>query len=124
MLKWKILFGVVAAFFILELVSMPFKTSLDFGDLIGMIFSGLTLIPLYGYAYKLRIGNKYIAATIFIVNAIVMAIGLIYALALLIANFNGYAVTVFVAVLVCSYLYLLPQYRYAFQSNSIWVVDS
>lgn len=120
MKKWKFVFFVSALSFLLDLIKIPFKSDLEFFDFMLAIFNGLSLFPIYGYAYQLAIGNKAIAIITFILNSIAALVA--YSLFVWLA-FNNPSTILFVGlgvVVLPIGLYLYPQFMYAFKSEQLW----
>jgi len=128
MKKWKALFWLVAIFFAIDLLGMPFSNNIDMSDLIGLVISGISLIPLYGYAYQVAIGTKLTSTLIFLFNALaVLAVlaGLLYGVILALDGIGLFQVLWFSFILASfGAIYLYPQFMYAFKSNSLWVPNA
>jgi len=122
MKKWKALFWLVAIFFAIDLLGMPFSNNIDMSDLVGLVISGISLIPLYGYAYQVAIGTKLTSTLIFLFNALTVLAGLLYGVILALDGIGLFQVLWFSFVLASfGAIYLYPQFMYAFKSNSLWV---
>ena len=75
----KDIFWACALLFVGQLVTTPFSSDGTPWDVARLITSGLSLVPLYGYAYQVAIGNKAIAILIFGYNAIWLTAALLLA---------------------------------------------
>ncbi len=120
MRKWKFVFFVAALSFLSDLIKIPFKSDLEFFDFMLAIFNGLSLFPIYGYAYQLAIGNKPIAIITFVLNSVVALVA--YSLFGWFA-FNNQSTFLFVGLGLVALpigLYLYPQFMYAFKSERLW----
>ncbi|WP_390449890.1 hypothetical protein, partial [Pseudoalteromonas sp. MTN2-4] len=119
--KWKFLFAFVAFITFLELVGLPFKENLKYSDFLSVIVSASTLIPIYGYAYGVAIGNKTIAILIFVLNVLIF--GGISLLWLVLYTFNQFSLIQLLFSL-GAFAFLLfvayPVYMYAFRSDALW----
>ncbi|GGB21903.1 hypothetical protein [Agarivorans gilvus] len=125
MKKWKALFWLVAIFFARDLLGMPFSNNIDMSDLIGLVISGISLIPLYGYAYQVAIGTKLTSTLIFLFNALAVLAGLIYGVILALGGIGMFQVLWFSFILAAfGAIYLYPQFMYAFKSNSLWLKNA
>ena len=114
----------MAVLFGIQLIGVPISGGQSFGSLIGLVIGGLSLIPLYGYAYEVAIGSKRIAIAIFSFNSFVSVFGII---SLVVAIWEHFGVVQMVASslgLVFAWLYLYPQFAYAFRSNELWSVNA
>lgn len=117
---WRILFGILLIFFVLDIVGLPFEDNLTFSDAIWLTISGLSLIPVYGYAYQVAIGSKLIAIIILMFNLPALMFGM-YLSTILFANFESVVqLFLFVLGLVAVGVIIYPMYRYAFQSDHLW----
>lgn len=124
MKKWKILFGVVAFLVVLEFITFPFKENIGVYDFIGLIFSGFSLIPLYGYAYSIAIGNQIIAIIIFCLNAIAVAIISVLAVIIFLNNITIIQFIFSILGLSLAILFIFPQFMYAFKSSKLWLSNA
>ena len=120
MKKWKIIFWIAGLSFALQIINVPLSKNPGLSDTIGMLITGFTLVPLYGFAYKIAIGTRTIAIAIFLINFVILVFS-IYWLVLYTMNhismvqlfFSGFAL--FVAL-----LFFYPVFAYAFKSKEIW----
>jgi hypothetical protein len=124
MKKWKLLFWFVAFFFTMEMLSIPFSDNLEVWDFTGVIFSGISLIPLYGYAYQVVIGSKVIAIIIFLLNAFGVGAGAVYGAVMLVSSFSLFMLMASTVSIGCSLIYIYPQFMYAFKSNALWASNA
>jgi hypothetical protein len=121
MKKWKIIFCIAALFWFLSLVKLAFyKADLSLISLISPITCGVSLVPLYGYAYQKPIGTKLIAVLIFIVTALMSAFGFILAVLINYESPNIYTLIGFFVLFLVLFSILYPQFMYAFKSNALW----
>ena len=82
------------------------------------------MIPLYGFAYQVAVGNKPIAIGIFFVNTFLFCLGLVWAVNIFIAE-PGFAQFIFSILGIGFFLVILyPQYKYAFKSSSLWASNA
>ena len=120
MKKWKILFGLVAFVFAIDLLTTPFSDDLHRSDFIDLIVTGFSLFPLYGFAYQVAIGSKGIAITIFCFNSLTSLFVIGYGLVKL---FLAPAIPVVIVLVIFALFYLVllyPQFMYAFKSDALW----
>ena len=120
MKKWKAVFFIWAFLVLLDFLSFPFKGNFDIYDVIGLVFLGISLIPIYGFAYTIAIGNQPIAIIIFSLNAFGTLIACAFGLNFF---FNNVSLLNFLSAmlgLTLSYIFIFPQYMYAFKSNDLW----
>jgi len=120
MKKWKFIFGIAALLFAIDLIQLPFRAQLEFSNFIAVIIGGLSLIPLYGYAYQIAIGNKPIAIAIFAVNVLISLAVLVTSAMPYFGNFGLGAILSIVCGVLFLAVFLYPQFMYAFRSNPIW----
>ena len=120
MKKWKAVFWILFVLFLLKIISIPLSGGAEFIDALILIYQGISLIPIYGYSYQIAIGSKTISIVIFSINFILIALSYIFFIYDLNVEYDAlfYSITLFSIFL--SYIYLLPQYRYAFKSDEIW----
>ncbi len=124
MKKWKFVFGLMLVLFIIQVIAVPLGEDQSISNLIGLIFGGLSIIPLYGYAYGVAIGSKVIAIAIFSINALAAVFGVI---ALILAVVEYFGVVQIIASglgLLFLWAFMYPQYAYAFRSNELWRVNA
>jgi len=120
MKAWKALFWLVLIFFILDLVKLPFSKNPGINDMISLFISGFSLMPIYGYAYQIGIGNKIIATIIFSINALGMAAANYFGMLMLLEEITRAQIILTIIALAISFIYLFPQFMYAFKSNHLW----
>lgn len=110
----------MAFLFAISLLEVPFGGDQSFVDLIFLVVSALSLIPLYGYAYSIAIGSKSIAIVIFTINFFLSLYGLFELVLGILQDYDPtiLGVNIFVLLFICLYMY--PQYAYAFRSNNMW----
>ena len=121
---WKEIFWACVLLFACQLVTTPFSSSGSFWDVVRLIASGLSLVPLYGYAYQVAIGNKAIAITIFGYNAIFLAIAFLLAVYVLVTEWSLFVLFLLVLLLAVSFAFLYPQYKYALDSDELWAAGA
>lgn len=117
---WKDVFWFFTLLFVLLAVVMPFSASLSWLDTLILLISGITLIPLYGYAHQIPIGSERIAGMLFACNALLAAAGLAWCVHALLTDWGAGRILVTCLALLYAFVYLYPQYRYAFRSQQIW----
>ena len=117
---WKDIFWACAFLFVIQLGTTPFSSTGTLWDVAILIISGLSLVPIYGYAYQVTIGNKAIAIVIFGYNAIFIFIALLLAVYTLITDWSLFLLFLVFLVVAVSFAYLYPQYKYAFDSDALW----
>ena len=120
MRRWKDIFWACALLFVVQLVTAPFHSSGTLWDVARLIISGLSLVPLYGYAYQVAIGNKAIAFLIFGYNAIFLTIALLLAVYGLLTEGSLFVLFLLFLFSAVSFAFLYPQYKYAFDSDDLW----
>lgn len=117
---WKDIFWACVLLFVTQVATTPFSSSGTPWDAARLIASGLSLIPLYGYAYQVAIGNKGIALLIFSYNAIFLAIALLLAVYALITKGSLFILFLVLLLSAVSFAFLYPQYKYACDSDELW----
>ncbi len=117
---WKRLFVILLVFFVFEIIGMPFEKSLGVSDAVWLIISGLSLIPIYGYAYQVAVGSKGIAITIFIANLPPIILGTYLAVLVYLNNQSVVQLLFSLLGFVVVGIIVYPMYRYAFYSNHLW----
>jgi hypothetical protein len=120
MKKWKLVFFIMAFLVLFDFLSFPFKSNINIYDFIGLIFLGLSLIPFYGFAYTIAIGNQPIAIIIFSLNAFGTLVACVFGLSFFFNNLSLLNFLFAVLGLSLSYIFIFPQYMYAFKSNHLW----
>lgn len=119
MKKWKILFWILAVLTLIQLIALPFSESIQY-EILSVIFSGITLIPIYGYSYQIAIGNKLVAIIIFSLNCLAFLVCILALSLLLSTSFSIFQLVVVLCILVVFWLIIYPQYAYAFKSGNLW----
>ena len=114
----------MAVLFAIQLIAVPLSGGQSVGSLIGLVIGGLSLIPLYGYAYGVAIGSKGIAIAIFSINGLVSVFGLISVVAAVWQHFGVVQAVASSLGLFFMWLYLYPQFAYAFRSNDLWSANA
>lgn len=120
MRRWKDIFWACAILFVLQLVTTPFAASGSLWDVVRLVVSGLSLIPIYGYAYQVAIGNRAIVMLIFGYNAIFLAVAFLFAAYALVTGWSVFILFSVLVLLAVSFAFLYPQYKYAFDSDELW----
>jgi hypothetical protein len=120
MKPWKDVFWACALLFGVQLVTTAFSSAGTLWDATKLLAGGLSLIPIYGYAYQVAIGNKAIAIVIFGYNTLFMLMVVLLALYVLVTQGSLFVLFLFVLLLALSFAYLYPQYKYAFDSDDLW----
>jgi hypothetical protein len=115
----KDIFWACTLLFVAQLATTPFSSGGTLWDVVTLITGGLSLVPLYGYAYQVAIGNKAIAIVIFGYNAIFLAIVLLFAIHALINNWSLFVLFLVFLLLAVSFAFVYPQYKYAFDSDDL-----
>lgn len=117
---WKIIFWLFLVIGLPLIIRFPFKDGNGIYDYLGAMMFVLSLIVIYGNAYRTAIGNKAIAITVFfIILAMVSYITYILVLALIGSNEIGEKIGISLSLLF-ALIYISPIFRYAFMSNEIW----
>ena len=125
MKMWKVFFWLIAFIFGFTLLKYPFQSTHEPADFFSMLFMGLPLISIYGYAYKVAVGSKPIAITIFMVNALTMgAVVLMILYRIIINGVNAGALAAFCVTSILCGIFLYPQFMYAFKSNNLWLENA
>ena len=114
----------MAVLFAIQVIAVPLGGGQSFGSLIGLIISGLSLIPLYGYAYAVAIGSKGIAIAIFSFNGLVSVFGLVSVVISVWQDFGVLQMVASTVGLLFMWMYLYPQYAYAFRSSELWSANA
>ena len=120
MKKWKIIFWVCAVIFALQIIQIPISRNHTIYDVISLLTTGFTLIPLYGFAYKVAIGSRAIAITIFAINLISLIGATYFAVLYTIENLNVVQLFFTLLAMLIVSLFFYPIYAYAFSSKDIW----
>lgn len=120
MKKWKVVFWVFAVFYVMGIISLPFQNDLDSSDFISLIFGGFSLIPLYGFANQITIGNKPIAIILFLINLATMGLVSLIGIIDTIENFSALQLLLTAIVSSLAAIFLYPQFMYAFKSKHLW----
>jgi hypothetical protein len=121
---WKDIFWACALLFVIQLGTTPFSSAGTLWDAARLVASGLSLVPLYGYAYQVAVGNKAIAIVIFGSNAIFLTIALLLAVYVLISEWSFFILFLVFLLVAVSFAFLYPQYKYAFDSDDLWVASA
>jgi len=120
---WRFVFCIVALVVGVSFISTPFNNP-KLQDFIGLILGGMSLIPLYGYAYNVAIGSKKISIAIFVLNIP----GVCYGALLAVLYFlSSPSITQFLLSSIGLSIFLLfiyPLYAYAFKSQQLWTRDT
>jgi len=117
---WKDIFWACALLFVIQLGTTAFSSAGTLWDVARLIISGLSLVPLYGYAYRVAVGNRAIAILIFGYNAIFVTVALLLAAHALITGWSLFILFLVVLLVALSFVFLYPQYKYAFDSDDLW----
>ena len=121
---WKDIFWACVLLFAAQLATTPFSSAGTLWDAGRLVTSGLSLVPLYGYAYRVAIGNRTIALLIFGYNAILLTVTLLLAVHTLITGGSVFILFLVSLLLAVSFAFLYPQYKYAFDSEDLWVAGT
>jgi len=117
---WKDVFWACALLFVVRLRASPFTSAGTLSDVTRLMISGLSLIPLYGYAYQVPIGNRAVAIVMFGYNAIFTTIALRLAVHVRVTVWGLTILFLVLLLLALSFVFLYPQYKYAFDSDDLW----
>lgn len=117
---WRDVFWACALLFVIQLVASPFSSAGTLWDVARLIISGLSLVPLYGYAYQVPIGNRAVAIVMFGYNAIFTIIAVLLAVHVLVTDWSVTMLVLVFLLLALSFVFLYPQYKYAFDSDDLW----
>lgn len=118
--KWKLLFWLVALFVAIGFISLPAKDNIDIWDFVGLIVSALSLIPLYGFSYSVPIGNKPFAIGVFALNAVKVSLTTFFMGYMMAVDFQLLGASLGLIYIGVLFIWLYPQFMYAFKSNEIW----
>jgi len=116
---WKDVFWACALLFVVRLRASPFTSAGTLSDVTRLMISGLSLIPLYGYAYQVPIGNRAVAIVMFGYNAIFTTIALRLAAHVRVTDWGLTILFLVFLLLALSFVFLYPQYKYAFDSDDL-----
>jgi len=119
MKKWKALAYLFSVFFIVNLITLPISDNLFIWDYLNSIVIGLSLVPLYGFAWQKTIGNKLTSILIFIFNLFCTAFALFYIGFDFVNSVNSFITFSITCILLTLLLY--PQYIYALESDGLWL---
>jgi len=123
--KWKI-FIYLYLFLLFIPVILQSVSKWDVGlnpvETLGFI---LAAIPIYGCAYRKRIGWRGLAKLIFFFNAIVFAISVLWGtfVLLVLQPLDIWMLALILAAVIVNILLLVPQYSYAYKFSEIWSSD-
>ena len=110
--------------FVLSLIELPFKNKIGIADFVGLILCGFSLIPYYGYAYQVAIGNQVIAIIIFFINLLLTGFASYPGVVYTVHNISFLQlVFVFLGIALTAIIFY-PQFMYAFKSKNIWSRDA
>lgn len=125
LLKWKVIFWLLAGLTSSDFFSVPTSDSVDLLGVLGLVASAVMLVPFFGYAYNAIIGAKKIWQVAFCIAMPILACQFVVEISfmsdLFVANPSGPAVFGAVFGGLAYLLLLLPAYRYAFKSNEFWL---
>jgi hypothetical protein len=117
---WKDIFWACVLLFVGHLATTAFSSSGSLVDVVRLIAIGISLTPLYGYAYQVAIGNRTIALFIFGYNAVFLTVALLFALFGLVTEGSLFVLLLVCLLLAVSFGFLYPQYKYAMDSDELW----
>jgi hypothetical protein len=117
---WKDIFWACVLLFIAHLATTAFSSSGSLVDVVRLVAIGISLIPLYGYAYQVAIGNRTIAFFIFGYNAIFLTVALLFAIFGLVTEGSLFVLLLVCLLLAVSFAFLYPQYKYAMDCDDLW----
>ena len=117
---WKDIFWACVLLFVVQLATTPFSAAGTLWDAVRLITSGLSLVPLFGYAYQVAIGNKATALLIFGYNAIFLTIAMLLAIYVLVTEGTLFILFLVFLLSAVSLAFLYPQYKYAVDSDDLW----
>ena len=120
MKKWKIIFWIYAVLFALQIIQIPMRSNHTIYDVIGLLITGFTLMPLYGFAYKIAIGSRAIAITIFAINLILLIGATYFAILYTLENLSIIQLFFTLLAMLIVSMFFYPIYAYAFSSKDIW----
>jgi hypothetical protein len=120
---WRDIFWACALLFVVQLCTTPFSSAGSLWDVARLIASGLSLVPLYGYAYQVAIGNKVTAGLIFGYNTIFLVIASLLSVYSLVTDWSAFVLMLVLLLLAVSFAFLYPQYKYAFDSDALWAAS-
>jgi hypothetical protein len=115
---WKVVFILTAFSFLLNALKLP--NNFHIITISFLFIEGLTLFPLFGYAYQMAIGSKIFSATIFIINSLIITGGWSYVFFGDHNELSNMGIIGFLIGGVITFLYIYPQFAYAFKSNELW----
>jgi len=116
----------MAAGFTLGLLGLPFQRTIGFADLIGQAIGAMLLVPYYGYAYQVKIGNALLWKVSFalLVVLYILSVGpMVYSQVIKIASGEGMWLMRTISVSLGLFLIIvlaIPPFRYAFKSKKLW----
>jgi len=125
MLKWKVLFWVIAAALASDFIGLPFKDSISPFSLAGLFIGAVLTTPYYGYAYQTAVGTKLLWQIVFFLfaclNIFLFSILTYSEISKIIAGDHVVMRSFFTSLgALVLYVVMLPPYRYAFRSPNIW----
>lgn len=125
MLKWKVFFwlGVVAT--IANVMLGLYEGKPIIAIAVSTLITGVLLIPYYGYAYQKVVANLVLWKVLFWLQAILLAFILFFALigqVSYLAGDGGFSLKLLgsVLILLLCPLTLVPPFRYAYRSKTLW----
>ena len=128
--KWKVVFWLIAFLTLLDFIGLPFQSSINFADLIGLFIGAVLVVPYYGYSYRVAVGGERLWQVIFIILvglSLLVATPLIYSEVVKI--FSGDEIwimrSMFLVLGVTIMVVLaIPPFRYAFKSKQMWAENA
>lgn len=123
--RWKYLYWFLLVTFVLSLLKLPFAGDLTGWSVVFAVINGIFLVPVYGFAYKIAIGNRTIARILFVIASLIFIPAIAVSSYLSIVNFSliQWLLTMLGIGLMIFVFY--PIYAYAFQSDEdIWNIPN
>lgn len=118
MLIWKLVFAFTAMSFLVNAWNLP--NDHEIITIIFILIEGLTMFPLFGYAYQVAIGSKSLSAIIFRINVLLIAVSWIYIYLKGYIEFNVMGILGLLFGAAISFIFIYPQFAYSFRSKNIW----
>ncbi len=123
MKKWKVLFAIFSFIYVISLVQLPFEDDLTISDFIGAVTGGLTLVPFYGFAYQVVVCPRRVVQLIAVLNMLLATYLLYYGVLVLIGYFTIGQVIATIFCVFFLFVFIYPQYMYAFKCEKLWQKD-
>jgi len=124
MKKWKLLFWFVFTVELISLIRLPFSESIGLLDIFGLVFGGISLMPMYGFSYQIPIGNRLISKLIFFGNACFLSLPFSLSIVAFIGNPSIAQFVFSTLAMALALTVMYPLFMYAFRSDCLWTTNT